>query len=649
MTVRRQRSVALAVAAAGLATLAAMSGCRSDGVTPPGASPLPTTSDAAEQSADDASYALDGPQADRDASYGAVDGPATDDAGEGGAAPPLAEVDTRPATSLGLTAFSANGRVQPHGHPTDYYFEYGTTSAYGARTATRAVPPQLSAHYHEAWNTGKGGFRGGSGTALSFVSTGGVDGGFVRYREPTGDDYNHIDGIGPIHLVQYFYPGTFDLDAPTSALGGSDPDMRDARVRVAVRGNNWKPVGTDLLFWAQAEVHSAGPGDVHYSNWAHTGFDMTDFLFSGAWENVEYRLYNDTTDWTYAGTNRELNAQLNRNLYVYNTLDDVLGHLDIDLFHLLAYVDVYKYPSGSIDFDELDIAYRNHSLLAPSNGGHLASAPQGSEEGAEALTDGWRNGAGHMWATSPSPVGPQEIVYDLAHPVTIDKVQVHQNPDWPSKKVEVLASTDGTSWTTIASGNVPKTASAGVNFTYLLAKGLEAPATKIKVRILSGYQSERWGLGEIEIFGAGATKATDDDWYRLNADVTDLLPGTTYHYRLVAVTDGHTTAGQDLTFHVPVDTTPEVATGRASRIAATSAKVEGRLNTLGGEAQVYFEYGTDATYGLRSEPKRAGPEITPRTVVATLAGLTPGTTVYYRLVAEGATTTVYGEPATFTH
>jgi len=58
---------------------------------------------------------------------------------------------------------------------------------------------------------------------------------------------------------------------------------------------------------------------------------------------------------------------------------------------------------------------------------------------------------------------------------------------------------------------------------------------------------------------------------------------------------------------------------------------------------------TDATYGLRSEPKRAGPEITPRTIVATLAGLKPGTTVYYRLVAEGVTTTVYGEPATFTH
>src|SRR5690349_1850386 len=47
------------------------------------------------------------------------------------AATPAIEVVTYPATSLGLTAFSANGRVQPHGLPTSYYFEYGTTTSYG--------------------------------------------------------------------------------------------------------------------------------------------------------------------------------------------------------------------------------------------------------------------------------------------------------------------------------------------------------------------------------------------------------------------------------------------------------------------------------------------------------------------------------------
>lgn len=570
------------------------------------------------------------------------------------------EAATYPGTSLGLSAFSANGRIQPHGVATSYYFEYGATTTYGQRTSSKPMPPRLTAHYREAWDTGLGGWRGGTGDDLSFVPSGGVSGGgFARFAEPSATDYNHVDGIGIVHLAQYWYPGIFDLDSPTGALGGSDPDLRDAKVHMFVRGNDWQPHGAELLWWSQSDIdHGATPPDdllFRYSNWGHTGFLLTDALLSGSWERVDYRLYNDTTAWTYAGTNREMNAVNDRSIYFYTPLDDSLGHLDIDFFHLLAFVDPYDPPEGSIDFNDFELTYRNHSLLVPSNGGRLRTSPPGSLDDPANLTDGWRNGTGRMWKSAASPKAPLELVYDFERPVIIDRVQLHQHPEWPSKDVEVLVSNDsGATWTPIVHDVIPESHPAGPNFTYLLKPtaalaepDFDAPAQKLKVRILSGYRSGHWGLGEIEVFGRGAVMLPDDDWYRLNADITDLVPGQTYHYRIAAVSDGTTVVGEDRTFTVPATAKPEVTTGPATRIAPSSAKVEGRLNTLGAEASVYFEYGTDATYGATTEPKVAGPEITPRTFVGVLTGLAPGTTYHYRLVAVGAEGTTFGDDLRF--
>ena len=48
--------------------------------------------------------------------------------------PPV--VTTLPATQVGLTSARLNATVSPNDHETTYYFEYGTTTAYGKRTAT---------------------------------------------------------------------------------------------------------------------------------------------------------------------------------------------------------------------------------------------------------------------------------------------------------------------------------------------------------------------------------------------------------------------------------------------------------------------------------------------------------------------------------
>lgn len=540
------------------------------------------------------------------------------------------DIKTRAATPLGLTGFSANGCIHPHGQATTYYFEYGKTLAYGAKTPEQSLPARIAAFYHESWEGTLGGWAGGlDGKGIALVPAGGTAGGYVRYTGATDDDANHIDGIGHVNLVQYLHAGTA-IDTSNPYFGGGDPDMRDARIAIDLRGSDFVQNGAELVFWAQSDSVLAEQNDANWrrANWAYTGFNLTDFLLAGGWRHVEYRLENNTEGWSYAGNQV---AQKRPN-YTYWPLNDSLGHQNCNFFHMLVFVDPGAAPTGGIDLDEIDIAYRNHSLLLQTNGGRLVSAPPNSI-GAERLTDGWRNGADRSWRSAPNPTEPLEIVYELARTVTIDVVQIHQNADAPTKDFEVLVSADGTTWTQLAAGTVPEKDAAGPNYAFFIQRGLKTPARHVKVRLLSGHRPGAWGLGEIELFGTGAVELTDDDWYNVNLDIKNLEPGATYHYRVVAK-DGRTTrAGSDQSFTVPVNAKPHVVTGRPSRVRTGGAKLEGRLTSFGKKTDYFFEYGPTPAYGTSTPPVYGGIESTPRTVFVLLDDLVPGTKLHYRLVA----------------
>lgn len=564
--------------------------------------------------------------------------------------PKAPTVTTRPASALGLDAMTVNGSIHPHGLHTTYLFEYGPTEKYGRKTAPVPLPPRLAAFYHETWDEGMGGWSGGlSGKNLTHHASGGASGGFVRYSEPDQNDPNHVSGIGTVHLAKYVYPsGPWAKLAgkPLLQLGGDDPDLRDARVQLHVRGNRFEANGAELQWWTQSQsnlgVGPAGPG-FRMANWAYTGFSLTKLLASGKWEKVDYRLRNDPEDWTYAGNNR---AQPNYQRYSYWSINDAQAHLNGDFFHMLTYVDPNNPPRGSIDFDEFDLAYRNYSLLLPSNGGKLVQAPKAPDDAAT-LTDGWRHGAGRMWRSADNPAGPLDFVYALKDPVVIRAVQLHQNPEWPAKEVEVLVSTDGKEYASLLKRVLPEKGVPNANFGFTFDEKLSAKASFLKVRVLSGYGKEHWGLGEIEVFGSGATMLPDDDLYHVNLDVKGLKPGTTYHYRLVATNSAGTSHGKDLSFTVPADSKPLVAAGPASRLTSTTARIQGRLNALGLKTQTWFEYGPDTGCGSKTPVTDGILEITPRTAYANLNGLKPGTTYHFRLVAVNEKGTSHSEDGTF--
>lgn len=297
-------------------------------------------------------------------------------------------------------------------------------------------------------------------------------------------------------------------------------------------------------------------------------------------------------------------------------------------------------------FDELTIAYRNHSLLLPSNGGRLVSAPAGGDDAAR-LTDGWRHGPGHAWRSAANPSGPQEFAWSFERPVTINAVQLHQNPEWPAREVEVLATADGKMFAPLVKRTLPEKHASGPNWLFTVDRGLSVKARGLKVRILSGYRPGHWGLGEVEAFGTGAVTATDDDWYYVNTDIEGLKPGATYHYRLTAANDRGTRHGEDRTFTLPATNRPGVETGKAGRLTGTSATLYGRVNPLGEPTQFYFEYGPDEKYGAKTPLGWSGKQQLPRLVFAEVSGLKPGMTYHYRLAAVNGSGTGVGGDAMF--
>lgn len=581
-------------------------------------------------------------------------------------AKPPTLVITLPSTPLGLTARSVNGRIQPRGRPTKYWFQIGKSTSYELKTTPVAdLPPKIGAFYRESWNEGVNGWAADKGiSTLKFQPDGGVDGGYIWYDMGTADvpsvvDSAHEDGIGANKLAQFVYTGGTPLEPPCLALGGGDPDFRGAKITCSVRGKNAVLDTAELAFWMQStdEVATVAGEECRLSNWAYTRTRLTDGMLSPKWQQFSYVLDNDTSAWTYAG--HSFNND-NAKRYFYMPLDHVLGHLNADLLHMLIFFEFGVPPTGQIHFDELEIAYRNDSVLVASNGGSLVRSPKGDPPAR--LTDGWRNGANRMWRSGPLTGEPLEFDYALAKPVKIDAVQIHQNPERPSREVEVLTSMDNKTFTPLVSGEIPKTATGGPNFAYLLARP-PAPvlASWVKVRVKSGYQDDAWGLGEIEVFGQGAVVKTDDDWYGVTTDFDGLTPGTKYHWRLVAECDGVKVESEDATFVAPATDAPVVTTTSVSRLGGGKATLEGRMDPMGVATNYYFEYGVapsdpntpppwdDPAYATKTGERYAGRELTPRTVTQTVEGLTPGTTYVARLVGVRGTVTVPDEtPAKFT-
>lgn len=160
----------------------------------------------------------------------------------------------------------------------------------------------------------------------------------------------------------------------------------------------------------------------------------------------------------------------------------------------------------------------------------------------------------------------------------------------------------------------------------------------------------QWGLtnqygvnGRAHSAGAGTRSVS------VAESATDLIPGTSYHFRLVASNGDGTSVGADRTFTTAGHPPPGVTTGPATGLNKTGATLTGIINPSGQSTSWFFQWGATTSYGQQTAAQTLSAG-TAQAVAASLQGLlAPGTIYHYRLVAThgSANATTYGGDGTF--
>ncbi len=127
--------------------------------------------------------------------------------------------------------------------------------------------------------------------------------------------------------------------------------------------------------------------------------------------------------------------------------------------------------------------------------------------------------------------------------------------------------------------------------------------------------------------GSGSS-AIQENW-----TLSGLTPNTTYYYRISASNAAGANNGGTNTFTTPA-ILPTVATDGTSAVTPTSATLNGTINPNGAPTNYWFEWGLSAGNIPNSTAHTAmGSGGSPLSESATLTGLTPNTTYYFRASA----------------
>jgi hypothetical protein len=132
----------------------------------------------------------------------------------------------------------------------------------------------------------------------------------------------------------------------------------------------------------------------------------------------------------------------------------------------------------------------------------------------------------------------------------------------------------------------------------------------------------------------------------VDAELTDLAPGTTYHFRIVAINLVGTTHGADQTFITP--DVPLIVSADSSNVSTTGAQLSGLVDPKQSPTTAHFEYGANGAFDQTTPSVNLGADSAPHPLSADLTGLAPGTTYSFRLVATNAIGTSTSVPGTFT-
>ena len=135
--------------------------------------------------------------------------------------------------------------------------------------------------------------------------------------------------------------------------------------------------------------------------------------------------------------------------------------------------------------------------------------------------------------------------------------------------------------------------------------------------------------------------------------ITGLVSNTTYYFRLTAENQYGRTSGAMYSFVTtsgnppPSGSAPTVKTSSASNIQRNSATVNGEVTPNKASTQYWFEYGKTTGLGNNTAITGAGSASSKSSVSASLSGLDPSTTYYFRIDTQNQFGTVNGSILNF--
>jgi streptogramin lyase len=106
--------------------------------------------------------------------------------------------------------------------------------------------------------------------------------------------------------------------------------------------------------------------------------------------------------------------------------------------------------------------------------------------------------------------------------------------------------------------------------------------------------------------------------------------------------------GKDAIGKMIPDVPPVVATGAATGVGSSIARLTGTVRPRGAATSFQFQWGTDTGYGSTTPLRASGEDDLTHGVSASLSGLAPATTYHFRILASSANGTIYGSDETFT-
>ena len=120
-----------------------------------------------------------------------------------------------------------------------------------------------------------------------------------------------------------------------------------------------------------------------------------------------------------------------------------------------------------------------------------------------------------------------------------------------------------------------------------------------------------------------ASIGSDEVPHAVTNEITELTPGVTYHFRVVATNFGGTTHGSDQTFNTPGP--PAIEATSDSGVTQTGATLEAMVRPAFSPTTYHFEYGANTSYGATTaESQSIGADNVQHAVSQAISGLIPG-------------------------